>query len=332
MIIHSTPKPPPGIPHRSISNSPFFVPKLPPGFEIAATFHHSDDKTINVSPKPDTMKSGEISPSFSSVSNTELGPLTPVSQTDKDSHQFSAVPSKSITGSHTDSVATEVSSVSSKITIQSLETGKLSHSHDSSNQSVNTFHPMSVPSVSCQSVTNHCDSGIISMLDQTSQLLSPVHTHSSFFDKGIDVKENLGHHCTQITSTGTSVSYQIETEKDSSNEINTSSQSRKVNSSDSNNTTYTSDLTPPLASLSNVTSVEEQHTVLNHTAEICRETFTALTGIVPCGYSEQSAVSPVKLFDEVMQTEGHKEYGKLHPVRRPWQLIYNTLRWLKPFK
>ena len=32
VISHSTPKPPPGILHRNISNAPFFTPKPPPGF------------------------------------------------------------------------------------------------------------------------------------------------------------------------------------------------------------------------------------------------------------------------------------------------------------
>ena len=68
------------------------------------------------------------------------------------------------------------------------------------------------------------------------------------------------------------------------------------------------------------------------TVEICGDTFTSLTDKALSGDTSQFAVSPVKSFEQVRQSEGHKEYGRQHPVRRPWKLMYHTLRWLKPFK
>ena len=81
----------------------------------------------------------------------------------------------------------------------------------------------------------------------------------------------------------------------------------------------------------NLTPVEGPITVSSEsTVEICGE--TTLTDKVLSGFTNQSSVSPVKSFEQVKQADGHREYGRLHPVRRPWQLMYNTLRWLKPFK
>ena len=36
VVSHSTPKPPPGLPHRNIANTSFFIPKPPPGFHTHA--------------------------------------------------------------------------------------------------------------------------------------------------------------------------------------------------------------------------------------------------------------------------------------------------------
>ena len=320
IISHSTPKPPPGIPHRNISHSPFFLPKTPPGFETIFTPHSS---TLDMSQQLDIMKLGNNSPSVKHFEDTVLSPEMPVSQTDRDgaadSHQVSAAPSKSITVSHTDSVATQGPSVTNQITILSSEAEIISHSNDSSNQSVDLSHRVSVPSTSCQSV---CDSGIVSILDETSQLPCPIHTDSSCSDEG---KTNPDHF-TQITPT--SEISQIETVDEGKGISISASQSGVMNSAYSTVNNITPILNPGLTSpsSSNVTCVTSEPTV-----EGCGEAITVLT-VVPCGHSEQSAGSPVKSFEQVVQSEGHTEYGKLHPVRRPWQLLYLTLRWLKPFK
>ena len=218
MIMHSTPKPPPGIPHRSISNSPFFVPKPPPGFEIAATLHHSNGRTINLSPKHDTMKSGEISPPFNSFSNTELGPEKLVSQTDKDGNADlqcnSAGPSKLITVRPTDPFTTELSPVSYQI---SSETEIARHSYTTSGQNDNTSQSAQVVETPQESSTNICDSGIVSMLDQTSlpnmvqldqgsynsQELSPVNTLSTLSEENIETNQCLVHITSESSKTNT---------------------------------------------------------------------------------------------------------------------------------
>ena len=84
---------------------------------------------------------------------------------------------------------------------------------------------------------------------------------------------------------------------------------------------------PSLPCIEGSDNVSSQSTV-----EICGDTFTSLTDKALSGDTSQLAVSPVKSFEQVRQSEGHKEYGRQHPVRRPWKLMYHTLRWLKPFK
>ena len=331
LISHSTPKPPPGIFHRNISNTQFFMPKTPPGFENVFMPH---SYTTDQSTQFDIMTSGEISPPFNSVGNTELGPETPVSHTDRDGTidlpPVSAAPSKSITVSPTHSVTTEGSTVSNKISLQLSE----SKMPCTTNRSDDT--PRSNPDVShtCQSFDSYCDSGIVSMLDQTSQLPPLVQTESS-----LSVKSNTNPNQSITHITPTTESLHLKTEEESNKEFacsNVSPQSTLVESSDSTgkyvSQTLTPDLTSPYSSPSNITSVEGQNPVISKpTLEMCGEASKSLT-VVPCGYSEQSAVSPVKSFEQVIQSEGHTEYGRLHPVRRPWKLMYLTLLWLKPFK
>ena len=271
MIMHSTPKPPPGIPHRSISNSPFFVPKPPPDFEIAATLHHSNGRTINLSPKPDTMKSGEISPPFNSFSNTELGPEKLVSQTDKDGtadlqHRFTD-PSKSITVSPSDPFKTEASPVSSQISQDCTFSG----------HSDNTAQSAQVISVStvCQSFRSHNDSGILSMLDQSSS----IKTLSNMNNKTIcNTDKNL------IPESSISEYFQNKAGEECSREKNTSSGSSLIDSTENSSKNVTPICTPcftsPFPILPSATSIDEQNTVhvlSEPTLEICVDPVKALT-------------------------------------------------------
>ena len=109
LILHSTPQPSPGFPHRTISNTPFVPPKTPPGFETVFTPLHS---AMDLSSHLDTMKTDVISP-VTSVKDTDLGPVTQVSQTDKDGNadlrHMSAGLSRSITVSPSDPLSCEIS-------------------------------------------------------------------------------------------------------------------------------------------------------------------------------------------------------------------------------
>ena len=316
LILHSTPQPPPGFPHRTISNTPFVPPKTPPGFETVFTPLHS---AMDLSSHLDTMKTGEISP-VTSVKDTDLGPVTQVSQTDKDGNadlrHISAGLSRSITVSPSDPFKTDPVSC------------EISQDCTSSEQSSNTAQSaqvVSVPTV-CQSFESHCDSGIVSLLDQTSWLSNTVQTLVSLSDKtSCDTNHTL------TPKPPVSMSFQIIPEEECSREINTSSsQSAIINSTESSGKYVTHKLTHDLNSHS--PSNTTPSVTSEPTSEICREPSKAMTNNAPHKCFNQTAVSPMKLFDDVMQSEGHKEYGRLHPVRRPWKLMYLTLRWLKPFK
>ena len=336
ITLHSTPKPPPGITPRSISNPPFFVPPPPPGFEIASTLHHSHDCTIDSqSLKPGTIKSGELSP-FDSVSATNMSQKMPVSKTDKDgtadlSHD-SAAPAMSFTVSAADPDTTEM------ITPHVLDQITLQSTNCTLNQSDSTSQSVTVIPNDCQSFSNHHDSGIVSMVqfDQNLPMLSPVKTVP-----GLSEIDN----CNSNQSFVHITSLQTKTEGERSKEIVYACSaslhlSGVVKSSDIMHRTGMPVLTPCLTSppsmLPSITSIEEQNMVLSElsepTLEICVDPVKALTENVPYTGLNQPADSSVKSFEQVIQSEGHTEYGRLHPVRRPWKLMYLTLRWLKPFK
>ena len=336
ITLHSTPKPPPGITPRSVSNPPFFVPPPPPGFEIASTLHHSHDCTIDSqSLKPGTIKSGELSP-FDSVSATNMSQKMPVSKTDKDgtadlSHD-SAAPAMSFTVSAADPDTTEM------ITPHVLDQISLQSTNCTLNQSDSTSQSVTVIPNDCQSFSNHHDSGIVSMVqfDQNLPMLSPVKTVP-----GLSEIDN----CNSNQSFVHITSLQTKTEGESSKEIVYACSaslhlSGVVKSSDIMHRTGMPILTPCLTSppsmLPSITSIEEQNMVLSElsepTLEICVDPVKALTENVPYTGLNQPADSSVKSFEQVIQSEGHTEYGRLHPVRRPWKLMYLTLRWLKPFK
>ena len=118
VISHSTAKPPPGLPHRNISHTPFFTPKPPPGFHTFMPLQ----RAIGLSPanlclqnnQSGTITSGEFSPVLSnSITDTDLFEEVPVSQTDRDGNadlpQVSATPTKSFTVCLSNSVSTEES-------------------------------------------------------------------------------------------------------------------------------------------------------------------------------------------------------------------------------
>ena len=314
LIMHSTPKPPPGIPHRSISNPPFFVPNPPPGFQIVSTLHHSDVSAIGLSPKPDTMKSGEFSPSSSGVDTTELGPVTPVSQTDKDGNADlqcnSAGPSKSITVRPTDPFTTGLSPVSNQSSSISSETQIARHIYTISGQNDNASQSVQVVETADQSSTNICDSGMVSMLDQTSlpnMVQLDQHSHNSQELSTANTLSTLSEKNNIVTNQSlvqiTSESSQTKTGE----EISTVSSQSPI---------LTSCFTSPF---SIVTSVPQQKTVSSEpTLELCVDPVKALTDNVSYKCLNQPACSPVKSFEQVIQSEGHKEYGRLHPVRRPW--------------
>ena len=209
VISHSTPKPPPGLPHRNISNTPFFIPNPPLGFQSHAfmplqreLFLSHTDFCLEEN-QSGTTCSCEFSPvPLNSVRVTDFCNEIPVSEADMDgnadSSQVFATPTKSTTVCPADSVPTEVITppVSDLITLQSAETKFISHSC-AANQSDHSFASIPVSSNACQSFGSNsicsspCDSGIVSILDQTSQQLSPTKTLLSSSENDISSSNQI---------------------------------------------------------------------------------------------------------------------------------------------
>ena len=352
VITHSTPKPPPGLPHRNISNTPFFIPKPPPGFHTHAfmplqrEFFLSQADFCLEENQSGTTSSGEFSPvPFSSVSVTDICDEIPVSETDgnADSIQVFVTPTKSTTVCPADSMATKVITppVSNQVTLQSAET-KLSFHSCAVNQSDHSFKSVPVSSNSCQSVESHsicsslCDSGIASVLDQTSHQLSPTNTLFTSPDKDRGFQTQIISHITSMSGVS-----QVKTGEECSKQTvnvytcKSSHQSVLVEYADSALSQpapiFNSGHSEPLTHSPSLPCIEGSKNVSSQlTVEVCGD--TSLTDKALSGGTSQFAVSPLKSFEQVRQSEGHKEYGRQHPVRRPWKLMYHTLRWLKPFK
>ena len=348
VISHSTPKPPPGIPHRNISSTPFFTPKPPSGFHTFMPLQQA----IDLSPtglcleenQSVTIQSGEFSPvSFSSAADKDLCTV-PVPQADWDGTadlpKGSVAPTKSFTVCLSDSFPTQ--SMSPEINHHQ----EVQQSTEK-NQSDTLFQSVPVLPNACQSLVNHnngsriCDSGIASILDQTSHQPSPTNTLFTSPDKDRRIQTQIISHITSMSG----VSRVKTGEECSKQTVNvytckSSQQSVLVEYADSTLSQHAPILTsghsvpfphfPSLPCIEGSDKVSSQSTV-----EICGDTFTSLTDKALSGDTSQFAVSPqcpVKSFEQVRQSEGHKEYGRQHPVRRPWKLMYHTLRWLKPFK
>ena len=354
VISHSTPKPPPGLPHRNISNTPFFIPKPPPGFHTHAfmplqreIFLSQADFCLEEN-QSGTTSSGEFSPvPFSSVPVTDICDEIPVSETDMagnaDSSQVFATPTKSTTVCPADSIATKVITppVSNQVALQSAETKLSSHSC-AVNQSDHSFEPVPVSSNACQSIVSHstcsslCDSGIASILDQTSHQLSPTNTLFTSPDKDRSIQTQIISHITSMSGVS-----QVKTGEECSKQTvnvytcKSSHQSVLVEYADSALSQpapiFTSGHSEPLTHSPSLPCIEGSKNVSSQlTVEVCGD--TSLTDKALSGGTSQFAVSPLKSFEQVRQSEGHREYGRQHPVRRPWKLMYHTLRWLKPFK
>ena len=356
VISQSTPKPPPGLPHRNISNTPFFIPKPPPGFHAHAfmplqreIFLSQADFCLEEN-QSGTTSSGEFSPvSFSSVPVTDICDEIPVSELDMagnaNSSQVFATPTKSTTVCPADSITTKVITppVSNQVALQSAET-KSSFHNCAVNQSDHSFEPVPVSSNACQSIESHsicsslCDSGIASLLDQTSHQLSPTNTLFTSPDKDRRIQTQIISHITSLSGVS-----QVKTGEECSKQTvnvhtytcKSSQQSVLVEYADSTLSQHAPILisghsvpfphSPSLPCIEGSKNVSSQLTV-----EVCGD--TSLTDKALSGGTSQFAVSPLKSFEQVRQSEGHREYGRQHPVRRPWKLMYHTLRWLKPFK
>ena len=353
VISHSTPKPPPGLPHR---NAPFFIPKPPPGFHTHASMPLQREILLSQADfcleenQSGTTSSGEFSPvPFSSVSVTDICDEIPVSETDVDGNtdlsHVSVPPTNSCAVCPADSNTSEVimSPISNKVSLQSAETKSTSHSF-AVNQSDTLFQSVLVLPNSCQSLVNHntgsslCDSGIASILDQTSHQPSPTNTLFTSPDKDRRIQTQIISHITSLSGVS-----QVKTGEECSKQTvnvhtytcKSSQQSVLVEYADSTLSQHAPILisghsvpfphSPSLPCIEGSKNVSSQLTV-----EVCGD--TSLTDKVLSGGTSQFAVSPLKSFEQVRQSEGHREYGRQHPVRRPWKLMYHTLRWLKPFK
>ena len=157
VISHSTPKLPQGLPHRNIPNSPFFIPKPPPGFQttfmpLQKTIGLTSEYLCMQENQSGPIKSGEFSPlSFNSATDTDLCKEVPVLQTDRDGYadlpQVSATPTKSVSNSPSIFISPDVSRspVPDKISPQSTET-KSSSNICAENHSDQSFQ--SIPAVS----------------------------------------------------------------------------------------------------------------------------------------------------------------------------------------
>ena len=354
VITHSTPKPPPGLPHRNISNTPFFIPKPPPGFHTHAFMPLQRDFFLSQADfcleenQSGTTSSGEFSPvPFSSVSVTDICDEIPVSETDVDgktdlSH-VSVPPTNSCAICPADSNTSEVimSPISNKVSLQSAETKSTSHSF-AVNQSDTLFQSVLVLPNSCQSLINHntgsslCDSGIASILDQTSHQPSPTNTLFTSPDKDRSIQTQIISHISSMSGVS-----QVKTGEECSKQTvnvytcKSSHQSVLVEYADAALSQpapiFTSGHSEPLTHSPSLPCIEGSKNVSSQlTVEVCWD--TSLTDKALSGGTSQFAVFPLKSFEQVRQSEGHREYGRQHPVRRPWKLMYHTLRWLKPFK
>ena len=354
VISHSTPKSPPGLPHRNISNAPFCIPKPPPGFHTHAfmplqrEFFLSQADFCLEENQSGTTSSGEFSPvPFSSVSVTDICDEIPVSETDVDGNtdlsHVSVPPTNSCAVCPADSNTSEVimSPISNKVSLQSAETKSTSHSF-AVNQSDTLFQSVLVLPNSCQSLVNHntgsslCDSGIASILDQTSHQPSPTNTLFTSPDKDRSIQTQIISHITSTSGVS-----QVKTGEECSKQTvnvytcKSSHQSVFVEYADSALSQpaplFTSGHSEPLTHSPSLPCIEGSKNVSSQlTVEVCGD--TSLTDKALSGGTSQFAVSPLKSFEQVRQSEGHREYGRQHPVRRPWKLMYHTLRWLKPFK
>ena len=216
-----------------------------------------------------------------------------------------------------------MSPISNKVSLQSAETKSTSHS-------------------SCQSLVNHntgsslCDSGIASILDQTSHQPSPTNTLFTSPDKDRSIQTQIISHITSMSGVS-----QVKTGEECSKQTvnvytcKSSHQSVLVEYADSALSQpapiLTSGHSEPLTHSPSLPCIEGSKNVSSQlTVEVCGD--TSLTDKALSGGTSQFAVSPLKSFEQVRQSEGHREYGRQHPVRRPWKLMYHTLRWLKPFK
>ena len=212
VISHS--KPPPGLPYSNISNTPFVIPKPPPGFHTHAfmplqreIFLSQADFCLEEN-QSGTTCSGEFSPvPFSSVRVTDIFDDIPVSEADKDGNadslQVFATPTMSATVCPADKEVI-MSPISNKVSLQSAETKLISRSC-AVNHSDHSFESVPVSSNACQSIESHsicsslCDSGIVSILDQTSQQPSPTNTLFTSPDMDRSIQTQIISHITSMS-------------------------------------------------------------------------------------------------------------------------------------
>ena len=175
-----------------------------------------------------TTCSGEFSPvPLNSVRVTDFYNEKPVSETDMngnaDSSQGFATPTKSTHVCPADSVPTEVimSPISNEVSLQSAETKLISHSSCCAvNQSDHSFESFPISSNACQSIESHsicsslCDSGIVSILDQTSQQPSPTDTLFTLPDKDRSIQTQIISHITSMSGVS-----QLKTGKSAANRL-----------------------------------------------------------------------------------------------------------------
>ena len=64
---------------------------------------------------------------------------------------------------------------------------------------------------------------------------------------------------------------------------------------------------------------------------VCQETISSRIDEIWKGYPCHSDSSH-PTFEQAKQVDGHQQYGRLHPVRRPLQLMLYTLKLFKPFQ
>ena len=65
---------------------------------------------------------------------------------------------------------------------------------------------------------------------------------------------------------------------------------------------------------------------------VCQESIASRTDEIWKGSPCHSDSSHPATFEQVKQADGHQQNGRLHPVRRPWQLMLYTLKLFKPFQ
>ena len=331
VISHSIPKPPPGSSQYISPNSPFFIPHSAPGFvnPIIPPMHSS------LSPDPmglhtqlnfinEVDESVQVLSDHSNVAaGTEFSGDWRESLVSQDIDGSTGLSPAPLSDSKTDSFTAVTSSPSQHekqpaldlFKLQTLE-AKMANSCPTSMKRSDP-HLLSLQNLHCETTEisqpqfsfNSVDSGIKSMLNFTSQQHSWEETSSPY------VNDNAITDKVFYLSEPLLDSSQIKTEEECKQKpiYNLSHQHDRSQPADSAVTTVSHSfiLTSGFKDFDALQVLIRSILKFTSAQNTTDETL------------DQSLDSPSNLFKQAKQSDGHIEYGRLHPVRRPWKIMYH---------